>query len=61
MYFYKYFDKDMFIKDVEEILYIFKFVVFNLVKWMEKNGFIVIVLFKIDKCVKYFYLIYLGK
>ncbi|MFS5753518.1 helix-turn-helix domain-containing protein [Streptococcus agalactiae] len=53
MHLYKHPDKDMSIKDAEEILHISKSVASNLVKRMEKNGFIAIVPSKTDKRVKY--------
>ncbi|MFS6421425.1 MarR family winged helix-turn-helix transcriptional regulator [Streptococcus agalactiae] len=61
MHLYKHPDKDMSIKDAEEILHISKYVASNLVKRMEKNGFIAIVPSKTDKRVKYLYLTHLGK
>ena len=54
-------DKEIFIKDIEKRLSISKSVASNLVKRMEKNGFVELVTSDKDKRYKYVYLTDLGK
>ena len=54
-------DKEIFIKDVEKRLSISKSVASNLVKRMEKNGFVELVTSDKDKRYKYVHLTDLGK
>lgn len=52
MYLFRHQDKEIFIKDIERELDISKSVTSNLIKRMEKNGFISIVLSAVDKRCK---------
>ena len=54
-------DKEIFIKDIERKLSISKSVASNLVKRMEKNGFVELVTSDKDKRYKYVHLTELGK
>lgn len=54
-------DKEIFIKDIEKRLSISKSVASNLVKRMEKNGFVELVTSDKDKRYKYVHLTDLGK
>ena len=54
-------DKEIFIKDIEKKLSISKSVASNLVKRMEKNGFVELVTSDKDKRYKYVHLTDLGK
>ena len=54
-------DKEIFIKDIEKKLSISKSVASNLVKRMEKNGFVELVISDKDKRYKYVHLTDLGK
>ena len=54
-------DKEIFIKDIEKRLCISKSVASNLVKRMEKNGFVELVTSDKDKRYKYVHLTDLGK